>query len=639
MKFISFVILLCCYSTYAQYAPEYRMYKDKYPNAHTIRLNQETSIQIKLNNGKLDVLQQDIEEDLYLDESAKFGSKKSLNFSSFFELEEIEASSFIYEKDKYKETKVETFKEKDELDQSFYDDTKSLNFIYPNLKKGSKSKLKYSQKIKNPRFLSPFFFGDFQPVKSNKITIVADKDITFKFQEFNTEKLDISFTKEEKKGKVIYTWELKNIDEYEYESNAPNYKSIIPHIVPIITSYKVEGKTVNLLNDTSDLYNWYYSLVKDVNQDESDTQLVAVVEELIADKKTDLEKVRAIYYWTQKNIKYIAFEYALGGFIPREANSVFKKKYGDCKDNSSILFKMLDIANIKGNLTWIGTRSIPYSYDEVPTPIVDNHMILSYIDGDKTYFLDATGRFTPLEYPSSFIQGKEALISIDDSNYVIKKVPVVSAKNNALVDETIITIDGQKLVGNSKAEISGYHKIDFLYALENEVTDSKIKEFYNRNLRKGNNKFLIEEIKETNKYDYDKNLVIDYSFNVDNVVKHLGEEIYVNLNLNKELSNFKTKEDRINGVEYDYKSYYGYSTTLNIPEGYDVDYIPENVEVSNKYITAKIQYTKSPDQIKYTHSIELDFLTLSLEEQKEINALIKKVEKGYKEIIVLKKSQ
>lgn len=639
MKFISFVILLCCCSTYAQYAPEYRMYKDKYPNAHTIRLNQETSIQIKLNNGKLDVLQQDIEEDLYLDESAKFGSKKSLNFSSFFELEAIEASSFIFEKDKYKETKVETFKEKDELDQSFYDDTKSLNFIYPNLKKGSKSKLKYSQKIKNPRFLSPFFFGDFQPVKSNKITIVADKDITFKFQEFNTEKLDISFTKEEKKGKVIYTWELKNIDEYEYESNAPNYKSIIPHIVPIITSYKVEGKTVNLLNDTSDLYNWYYSLVKDVNQDESDTQLVAVVEELIANKKTDLEKVRAIYYWTQKNIKYIAFEYALGGFIPREANSVFKKKYGDCKDNSSILFKMLDIAHIKGNLTWIGTRSIPYSYEDVPTPIVDNHMILSYIDGDKTYFLDATGRFTPLEYPSSFIQGKEALISLDDRNYEIKKVPVVPAKNNALVDETIITIDGQKLVGKSKAEISGYHKIDFLYALENEVTDSKIKEFYNENLRKGNNKFLIEEFKETNKYDYDKNLVIDYSFNVDNVVKHLGEEIYVNLNLNKELSNFKTKEDRINGVEYDYKSYYGYSTTLNIPEGYAVDYIPENVEVSNKYITAKIEYTKSPDQIKYTHSIELDFLTLSLEEQKEINDLIKKVEKGYKEIIVLKKSQ
>jgi hypothetical protein len=33
------------------------------------------------------------------------------------------------------ETAVEKFTEKDELNQSFYDDTKSLNFVYPNLKK------------------------------------------------------------------------------------------------------------------------------------------------------------------------------------------------------------------------------------------------------------------------------------------------------------------------------------------------------------------------------------------------------------------------------------------------------------------------------------------------------------------------
>jgi hypothetical protein len=639
MRFIPIFFLLFGLMSKAQYAPEYHVYKDKYPNAHSIRLNQETNIQIKLENGKIDVLQEDIEEDLYLDENAKYGSKKSLNFSSFFELEEIEASSFIYENKKYRETKVETFKEKDEINQSFYDDTKSLNFIYPNLRKGSKSKLKYSQKIKNPRFLSPFYFGDFQPVKNNKITIVADKDISLKFQEFNTEDLNISFTKQEKKGKITYTWQVVDTDEYEYEKNSPTLKKIIPHIVPIINSYVIDGETVNLLSDTGDLYNWYYSLVKDVNQEESDKQLVTLVELLTKDKKTDLEKVRAIYYWTQKNIKYIAFEYALGGFIPREANSVFKKKYGDCKDNSSILYKMLELAGLKGNLTWIGTRSIPYNYDEVPTPIVDNHMILSYMEGDQTYFLDATGRFTPLEYPSSFIQGKEALISIDDTNYVIKKVPVVPAAENAFVEVTNIAIEGEKIVGKSKVEISGYQKTDYLYALENELTDTKIKELYNVNLRKGNNKFLIKELEETNKYDYDKNLIISYSFNVDNIAKHLANEIYVNLNLNRNISHYKTKEDRKNEVEYDYKAYYSYTTTVAIPEGYEVDYIPENIEVANEYISAKIKYSQTAHQITYTHHFTLNFLNLNLNEQKEVNGLIKKIEKAFKEIIVFKKVQ
>ena len=38
---------------------------------------------------------------------------------------------------------ISEFIEKDELENSFHDDAKSINYIYPNLKKGSKSKLKY----------------------------------------------------------------------------------------------------------------------------------------------------------------------------------------------------------------------------------------------------------------------------------------------------------------------------------------------------------------------------------------------------------------------------------------------------------------------------------------------------------------
>ena len=73
--------------------------------------------------------------------------------------------------------------------------------------------------------------------------------------------------------------------------------------------------------------------------------------------------------------------------LSQEANDVFKK-YGDCKDNSSILSEMLSIAGLRA-ASW-RDRSIPYTYEEVPTP-ADNHMILSYENKGKTYYLDATG--------------------------------------------------------------------------------------------------------------------------------------------------------------------------------------------------------------------------------------------------------
>lgn len=623
----------------AQYSELYDKYKSKHPDATLIKLKQETNVVITLDKGVLDITQNNFEENLYLNDAATQVSQKSLSFSSFFELEDIEASSYNYQGNKYREDKVSEFTEKDELGESFYDDTKSINFIYSNLRQGSKSALKYVQRIKDPRFLMPFYFGDFSPVAQNKYSITADAAVNLKFKQFNTEDLNINFSKEEKRGKVTYTWELKDVDAFDYEANASSYKNVLPHIVPFIASYQVNGNTVIVLNETQDLYNWYYSMVKDVNQEPADPELITLTNNLVAGLSNDLEKVKAIYYWTQRNIKYIAFEYGLGGFIPREANQVFKKKYGDCKDNSSILYKMMEIAGIQGHLTWIGTRSIPYKYEEVPAPLVDNHMILSYFEKDKVYFLDATGRNTSINFPSSFIQGKEALVALDENNYRIVKVPVIPAEANAVSDSTVLKIEGEKLVGTTTTTVAGYNKSDYLYALGNLNSKNERDEFYNSVFQKGNNKFIANGIIEENKEDYDQDLLIKFDFTIDNYLNRFGDDIYVNLNLNRQIDQFRTDSKRKRDIEFDYKNAYFFKTYLEIPQGYKIDYLPESQSFENDYIKSTLTYTKSSNGIEYTHSIVCDFLVLDLDQQKEVNNLIKEVEKAYKEVVTLTKIQ
>lgn len=621
-----------------EFSKEFQTLKEKYPESSMIRILDEINILVELENDELAIKQQFVEEDLFLDESAIYGSKKSLDFSSFFELESVTATSYNFKKGKYRPTEVKDFIEKDELENSFHDDTKSLNFIYPNLEEGGKTKLEYTEVVKNPRFLSPIFFGSFYPIKNKKVTLTADSNVNFKFQEFNTENYQIKFNKEEKRGKTIYTWEINDVDEIKYESSVPTYKKVLPHIVPIITSYKTKNNEIKVLGDVSDLYNWYYSMIKDVNIQPTDTELVNLVNTITKDCKTDLEKVRAIYYWTQKNIKYIDFEYALGGFIPREANDVFNKKYGDCKDNSSILSEMLKVAGLKGNLTWIGTRTIPYSYSELPTPMVDNHMILSYHENGKTYFLDATGRYLPLEMPSSFIQGKEALIGDGEGKFRIEVVPVMSPKTNSYLEKTNLTLDNNSLKGSAETALSGYYKIDFYNQLESYNTEKDIKEYYTRKLQKGSNKFLIDDFIEHDKYNYDNDFKITYNFNINDYAKELGDEIYINLNLDRQISHFKSDDDRENDIEFKYKSYYFYENSLEIPENYIAEYLPENFELSNDFFSCKISYTKSGNTIKYTQELTMDFLFLTPENQKIVNAAIKKVEKQYQETVVLKKS-
>ncbi|MDP5228826.1 MAG: DUF3857 and transglutaminase domain-containing protein [Cellulophaga sp.] len=635
--FIFIWVFLYQLNCFSQTITDLEIIKEKYPNSNFVRLHQENVISIELDEGEFTILQEVIEENVYLDESATYNSKQSISFSSFFEMQKIEASSYLLDDGKYIETKIDDFKEKDDLENSFYDDTKSLNFIYPNLNKWSKTKLKYTQKINNPRFLNAFYFGNFYPIINNKLTIIADKKIQLRFQQFNTEKNPVVFTKTENRKNNIYTWELKNVDEFEFEENSISYKSILPHIIPIISSYTTNESKMNMLSDVADLYRWYYSLIQNINKDENDKDLVELVQKLIKDKPNNLEKARAIYYWTQENIKYIAFEYALGGFVPRESNDVFKKKYGDCKDNSSILFKMLEIAGIKGNLTWIGTRSIPYTYSEVPTPLVDNHMILSFEDENKTYYLDATGRYTSIDAPTSFIQGKEALVAKGENLFEIKLVPTIAPKLNAFIDTTNIIISNSEIIGKSKSEISGYLKSDYFYSLEKQNTDTKLKDFYNTALEKGNNSFLIKNIKELNKFEYDKNLVVAYDFSLSNYAKFLGDEIYINLNLNKRLLAFKNKENRKTAIEYEYTNYYEYQTSLSIPEGYIVNYLPENTTITNEYITSNINYKLTKETIEYTHTVELNTLILDLDAQKKVNDLIKQMELSYKEVVILQK--
>ena len=635
MKKYTFILSL--FLAWSANSQDLKKYKKLYPNDDVIRLQQEIVLHIKLDNGTFSIKKDVFEEDLYLNNSANYNSKRSLSYATFFNLDTIEASSFSLQDDTYTENKVTNFNEKNNLNDSFYDDSKELSFIYPKLAKGSKTQLKLQYNIKNPRFLNAFFFGDFYPVIRNKVTIIADKDIELIFKPFHLENAPKITFKKKKKGKNYeYTWSQLNSEKFDIEADAPSYRSILPHIIPIITSYKENNETKKLLDGVGGLYSWYYSLVENINKEDTDPELEALVAELTKGKASDLEKVKALYYWTQKNIKYIAFEYALGGFIPREANDVFQKKYGDCKDNSSILYKMLEIAGLEGNLTWIGTRKIPYTYEEVPTPAVDNHMILSYEYNNKTYYLDATGRYIQIDYPSSFIQGKEALIA-NGKSYKIKKIPVVEAHLNKITDSTYLKISGRDIIGSSQTKLSGYLKNNLFYNLENTRKEAAVKELYNKRFSKGSNKFLITSFTEENKFSYEEDFLVHYNFTIQDYVQNIGSEIFINPHINNSITGIKTKKDRKYAIEFDYKKQYSYTNTIEIPEGYTVSYIPTSVSLGTELLSVNLSYSKVNNTLVCQQDVVFNFINLSVVAQQKVNAIIEQTEKAFKEIIVLQK--
>lgn len=635
-RFCFVLLFLLSHFCFGQQPADFRALSERFAGERAIVLMDNDRVHIGLSEEGLTIDYNRYSETMYLDNMAGLFSEHSIEYSEFDNLVSIEAATLIPHKNKYREIKVKDFNHKEKLSRSvFFDGSKTVSFLLPKLEQGHKSYVKYRKQITEPRFLPSFYFQRGIPVLKAEFSITVCPDVEIGWKLINVDETKLSFTRQkDKHNNTIYTWSMNDIEKLVKEPDAPDARYYTPHILTWIKSYKLQGKTETVLGETKDLYAWYYSLVKDANKEDSD-ELKKITDSLKASSSSELETVRKVFYWVQDNIKYIAIEDGMGGFVPRSAKSVCEKRYGDCKDMSSIIQKMLEYAGIPSYLTWIGSRDIPYSYSEVATPSVDNHMICTYIHGNEYYFLDATGQYTPFGIPTAFIQGKEALIGIDSSTFIVYKVPVMPAEESRITDYADIRIAQNKVLGKGKSILTGYSKINSTYTLSTRSGEwnKVLRDFYN----KGNNKFLIDSLAIKDLYNRDQPLTIEYTFNIDDYIKYAGNELYVNMHLSKMWHTASVKKDRKYPMDLESSQQDISIVTLTIPDGYTLRYIPNNVSFADKYFGFDVSYRKVKDGIEMTRTIYTNTLLLQTDSFESWNNMIKELNKAYSEVVVLNK--
>lgn len=620
-------------------AEELKHYQKKYKTKKIITLSRDITYNIALDKNDEFKISKSIKNiDFILYKQASVFSDGAIYFSKLISLDYLKAKTLYPEEKKYKEYKVneEHYSTKDAQSSSiFYDDNKKTTFIYPKLTQGAKRVLDYRLNIEEERLLGSVYFQSYKPQEEMKLQVIVDDNIDFGFKTFNIDSFNVKYTKEEKKGKIYYTWKLKDVPEYKNDDyNSPDPSYFIPHIVLFIKGYtNKKGEQIELLSSVQGLYNWYKDLTKDVNKID-DPELKIVVDSLITGNESDLEKVQKIYSWVQDNIKYVAFEAGYGGFIPRQASDVYIKRFGDCKDMASIITEMLKIADLDARLTWIGTRDIPYTYEEVFTPSVDNHMIASFENKDgKIYFLDATSSYLPFGMVSEFIQGKQALIA-DGETYKLANVPITEAIKNLDYDSTFISIKENKIIGFGHKEINGYTKVKFSYFFPDKNEKEK-KDYVKNAFEKGNNKFTVSKTKDFNFDERDKPSIIEYDFEISNYLSKADDELYINLHLNKYLKGNDFEDDRVLPYEVPYKYIHKQIVVLNIPEGHNVKLLPENKSNDFDGFSYEIKYEKINNTIKLSSTITVDTLLIEPDKFNDWNKFIKELSKKYSELVVL----
>jgi len=605
----------------------------KYPGEQAVVLNHSLHYHITLKDDRPQVQSEENQQLMYLssDAGARL-SQYSFYHGSFDTILQYAAFTKTAEGKKIKVTDFKTSHSQSE--GVFYDDVQETTFDFPGIAAGAVGTLDISTLEKDPHMLSAFHFFRGIPVYHALLKITFPSTMTVKYILKGIDSAKISFSEDHRHGETTYSFQADDLPAERAYEDAPSSRWYTTHVIFYIEKYSDQsGKSISYMASPADLYKIYRGYLSSINN-QIGPDLHHIVDSLCKGVTTPRDKAQRIYSWVQQNIKYIAFEQGMEGFIPRDANLVCSRRFGDCKDMSSILTTMLKLAGVDAYYTWIGTRKLPYTYTETPLPLVDNHMISTIRLGQQYIFLDATDPACAFGMPSEGIQDKQAMLAIDDTAYKLIQVPIPAADVNRLTDTTFLELTDEGIKGRIILDLRGYYSMGFLDMLtfsEEKDQDKRLRSMFHR----GSNKFQLDSFHIGDLTDK-SHIRLSGQFTLRDYAKHIAGDWYLNMNLFK----FYEHEEidypkRRMPIEFDFYNQRKYVIVLKIPKGYHISYTPVGKTYHNKVWGFDMSYERKGDVLVFTQEFDNDHLLLTSDQFSEWNKVLENLFPLYKESISL----
>lgn len=516
----------------------------------------------------------------------------------------------------------------------FYSDQKICYFPLVIPKKGSVGVVTFEQTVADPRYFTSIYFTEPYAVTQKDVTIKIPRWMKVELKELNFAGFNIKRTTQYLSGEdadlIIYS--MQNLPASARESNSPGPSYVYPHLLVMCKSAAPTGNSFTYFNTLDDQYKWYHTLTKTTVADQA--AITAKAKELTAGLTTDLDKIKAIYYYVQDNIRYIAFEDGMAGFKPDNADEVLRKKYGDCKGMANLTKALLAASGYDARLCWLGTNHIAYDY-QTPCLSVDNHMICALDHQGKTYFLDATESNIGFNEYAERIQGRQVLIE-DGDKYQLKRVPVAAMSQNANIANAKYEINNGVIAGTVKYLWKGEDKEQIITGI-NSVKKEKTETAMMKYLSGDNNDYTITNLILAPVLNPDKDLTVSYSISTKNGISSFGKTFYIDLDHTKEFMDDAIKiGERKHDYWFSHKEDIRRTAELNIPTGYKASYLPPALNIVTPDYEFHIEYISAADKVTYKKNILIKNTHLPKAKFDKWNQDIDQLVKTYNDALVIK---
>ncbi len=304
----------------------------------------------------------------------------------------------------------------------------------------------------------------------------------------------------------------------------------------------------------------------------SNSSVKKVVPDVIAKASTPKEKMVAIYDYVRQTMEWNGTHRF---WTSQSLNNTFQEKKGNSGDINLMLTLMLREAALDALPAMISTRS--HGKMQPIYPFLDqfNHTIVYVKIGEQEYWLDATHKYRPYN-----------LLDHDDLNHnafvVDKNNPEWKPLNSKqkfqhLANATFVLTEEGNLEGTFACSDKDYSAFYYRKSLKadgektfaaemfkDDLTDMEMKSYEFENVNE-----VVEPLKS------------NYEMTINSVATLADKRMYLNPMLSEAMTENPFKlEVRTFPIDYGYGYSYTYIFNLELPEGYEIEELPEATRVA-----------------------------------------------------------
>ncbi|MFT3843984.1 MAG: DUF3857 domain-containing protein [Lacibacter sp.] len=458
---------------------------------------------------------------------------------------------------------------------------------------------------------------------------VVKSSIPVQYKTYNT---DLKPVVTDAEGKKVFTWEMKNkkVPQTESGSYGPAVYMPLVDVSPVNFSY---DDYAGSLATWKDFGKWSFPFYEEENP--FTPEKISFFTSLIANAKTEKEKIAILYNYLQKETRYVSIQYGIGGYKPFPVSFAEKKKYGDCKGLTHYMKNILKAAGIKSYAALINAGTNAYPVDPEFATNRFNHVILCVPVTNDTVWLECTGKQTLPGVLGSFTENRNALL-ITENGGVIVKTPASRSLNNRWISKATAELfeDGSSLI-RSRVFVSGEFWESIYYYSDGKTKDEIKKALVNTFGYKAPDEF---EFKILNDSADGHNIEIALSYYKYFDFKAGSKHFFP-------LRQYKLNDETIKPAEtrkYDYLFDFPYiktdSVTFKLPANFKKESLPGTKELKNNFVQYYNNVTLNETQLTLTVTtrLELKDHIIPPKQFNEVAGIFEAIKKDEAQKIILK---